>query len=51
MLFVFDVERRAVILVAGDKSGRWSQWYTENIPLAELRYGQYTDSRKREDEG
>ena len=51
MLFVFDAERRAIILVAGDKSGRWAQWYTRNVPLAELRYGQYTDSRKLEDEG
>ncbi|MFE7316866.1 type II toxin-antitoxin system RelE/ParE family toxin [Streptomyces sp. NPDC057555] len=51
MLFVFDAERRAIILVAGDKSGRWAQWYVRNVPLAELRYGQYTDSRKLEDEG
>ncbi|MFI9320635.1 type II toxin-antitoxin system RelE/ParE family toxin [Kitasatospora aureofaciens] len=38
MLFVFDQEREAVILVAGDKSGRWSEWYDESIPLAEKRY-------------
>jgi hypothetical protein len=50
MLFVFDAERRAVILVAGDRSGRWTRWYEENIPLAEMRYEQYTDRRKQVDE-
>jgi hypothetical protein len=38
ILFVFDPQRQAVLLVAGDKSGQWSQWYTENIPVAEQRY-------------
>lgn len=50
MLFVFDAERRAVILVAGDRSGRWTRWYEENIPLAQMRYEQYTDRRKQVDE-
>ena len=50
MLFVFDAERCAVILVAGDRSGRWTRWYEENIPLAEMRYEQYTDRRKQVDE-
>ena len=46
LLFVFDVEREAVILVAGDKSGQWSRWYRENIPVAEERYEQYAVERK-----
>jgi hypothetical protein len=50
MLFVFDAERCAVILIAGDKAGRWAQWYEESIATAERRYGQYVDSRKREDQ-
>jgi hypothetical protein len=48
MLFVFDAERCAVILVAGDKSGRWIRWYEENVPLAESRYRQYVDNEKEE---
>ena len=40
-LFVFDLERRAVILVGGDKSGRWREWYRENVPLAELRFTEH----------
>lgn len=45
MLFVFDREREAIILVAGDKSGRWSEWYDESIPLAEKRYADYVEEQ------
>lgn len=38
ILFVFDPQRQAVLLVAGDKAGQWKQWYADNIPLAEQRY-------------
>ena len=27
LLFVFDPDRQAVILVGGDKAGNWSGWY------------------------
>lgn len=50
ILFCFDPERQAVLLVAGDKSGRWSDWYKRMIPLAEERYerwlaGDYDEER------
>jgi len=35
ILFAFDAERTAVLLVAGDKRDRWTQWYREAIPIAE----------------
>src|SRR3954462_14111473 len=41
MLFVFDPDRAAIFLVAGDKAGRWSRWYEDAIPLAEARYADY----------
>ncbi|GHE45555.1 type II toxin-antitoxin system RelE/ParE family toxin [Streptomyces capitiformicae] len=41
VLFVFDPRRQAILLVAGDKAGRWSAWYREAIPLAEARYDEY----------
>ena len=34
-------QRQAVLLVAGDKSGRWTRWYDEAIKLAEDRYDRY----------
>lgn len=46
LLFVFDAEREAVILVAGDKAGQWNRWYKENIPVAERRYEDYMVERK-----
>jgi hypothetical protein len=38
LLFVFDPERQAVILVGGDKAGNWSGWYRVAVPLAEQAY-------------
>ncbi|HEY1825739.1 MAG TPA: type II toxin-antitoxin system RelE/ParE family toxin [Acidimicrobiales bacterium] len=51
VLFVFDPERRAVLLVAGDKSGKWSEWYRENIPLAESRYRRWLNGDYDEEIG
>lgn len=45
LLFVFDPERRAVLLVAGDKAGQWSAWYQRAIPQAEARYALYLKER------
>jgi|SRR3954469_10662679 hypothetical protein len=50
LLFVFDAEREAVILVAGNKAGQWIRWYRENIPIAESRYEQYLVERKSVEE-
>lgn len=32
ILFAFDPWRSAILLVAGDKSGNWRQWYRQAIP-------------------
>ncbi len=37
ILFAFDPQRRAILLVAGDKSGAWKKWYANNIPIADER--------------
>lgn len=41
LLFVFDPEREAVLLVAGDKSGRWETWCREAIVLADKRFDEH----------
>ena len=41
ILFVFDPVRNVVLLVGGDKSGRWKEWYAEAIPVAEAAYEAY----------
>ncbi|MGN9782608.1 type II toxin-antitoxin system RelE/ParE family toxin [Nonomuraea sp. ZG12] len=41
IVFVFDPDREAIFLAAGDKAGKWSRWYDEAIPLAKVRYFEY----------
>jgi hypothetical protein len=38
VLFAFDTERKAILLVGGDKSGDWKSWYERNIPVADDRF-------------
>jgi hypothetical protein len=47
LLFVFDTQRQAVILIGGDKAGAWQGWYRTAIPLAETAYA---DHLRRMDE-
>jgi hypothetical protein len=35
VMFAFDPERSAIMLIAGDKAGNWTRWYKKNIPLAD----------------
>jgi len=48
ILFAFDPWRSAVLLIAGDKSGRWKQWYQAAIPQAEQLYEDYLAEREKE---
>ncbi len=41
LLFAFDPKRRAIILVAGDKSNNWEGWYKRNLPVADKRFGEH----------
>lgn len=52
ILFAFDAVRRAILLVAGDKTGSWQRWYINNIPLADDRFDQHlANMTKREQRG
>ncbi|MCP2254236.1 hypothetical protein LY13_003001 [Prauserella aidingensis] len=35
VLFAFDPERSAIMLIAGDKAGNWTRWYKKSIPVAD----------------
>jgi hypothetical protein len=35
VLFAFDTERTAIMLLAGDKKGNWRHWYQKSIPAAD----------------
>jgi hypothetical protein len=41
VLFAFDLEREAILLVGGDKSDDWSGWYDTNIPIADERFDEH----------
>ncbi len=47
MLFAFDPRRRAIMLVAGDKSGSWKRWYIKNIRIADVRFDEHLQRLKR----
>ena len=48
ILLVFDPWRAAILLVAGDKSGKWSKWFRTAIPRAEQLYDDYLAGRRKE---
>ncbi len=37
-----------MLLMAGDKSGRWKQWHQAAIPQAEQLYEDYLAEREKE---
>ena len=41
VLFAFDLQRQAILLVGGDKSGNWTRWYDINIPIADERFDEH----------
>jgi len=38
VVFAFDSNRNPVMLVGGDKTGKWNRWYPPKIQLAERLY-------------
>jgi hypothetical protein len=46
ILFIFDPARNTVLLIAGDKSGQWQEWYTQAIPAAEATYEAYLKEQR-----
>jgi hypothetical protein len=41
VLFAFDLEREAILLVGGEKSDDWKGWYDSNIPIADDRFDEH----------
>lgn len=48
ILFAFDPLRNAILLLAGDKWGRWRKWYQRAVPKADRLYQEHLDSLKKE---
>ncbi|MFM2304166.1 MAG: hypothetical protein RLZZ135_1576 [Cyanobacteriota bacterium] len=45
ILFAFDPQRQAVLLLGGNKGGD-KRWYQVNIPIADQRFAQYLEETK-----
>ena len=48
LLLAFDSNRNLVMLVGGDKTGKWNRWYPKNIELAERLYADHERSIGKE---
>ena len=48
VLFAFDSNQNAVMLVGGDKAGKWNRWYPQKIKLAERLYADHERSIGKE---
>lgn len=48
VLFAFDPRSQVILLLGGDKTGQWEEWYEVNIPRAEALYAEYLQELKDE---
>lgn len=48
VLFAFDSNRNPVMLIGGDKAGKWNRWYPPMIRLAERLYLEHERSIGKE---
>lgn len=46
ILFAFDPERRAILLIGGDKTRQWTRWYQANVSLADDLFDQHLAGEK-----
>lgn len=44
ILFAFDPERTAVLLIGGNKRDQWKRWYRKAIPAADDLFDQHLQS-------
>jgi hypothetical protein len=50
VLYAFDPERNAVLLIGGDKTGN-EQWYETSVPLADRLYERHLIELEESDHG
>jgi hypothetical protein len=50
ILFVFDPWRQAILLVAGDKSSDWKNWYNKALKDAERLYAEHLRAQDNDQE-
>ncbi len=50
VLFAFDPRRMAILLIGGDKTGRWRKFYEEMVPEADRLYEDHLRQLRKEGE-
>ncbi len=48
VIFAFDPRRTAILLLGGDKQGRWQAFYREAIPQADDLYDEHLETLRSE---
>jgi hypothetical protein len=48
ILFAFDAGRTAILLMGGDKTDRWREWYANSVPLADDLYDEHLEAYRAE---
>jgi hypothetical protein len=48
VLFVFDPRREVILLLGGDKTGDWNDWYDRAVPHADELYLLYLRNLRKE---
>jgi hypothetical protein len=48
ILFAFDPRRAAILLLGGDKTGQWNEWYRTAVPEADRLYDEHLNGLERE---
>ncbi len=50
VLFAFDPRRSAILLLGGDKTDQWDEWYAVNVPVADALYDEHLETLRKEGE-
>jgi len=48
ILLMFDPRRQVILLLGGDKTGRWDEWYEWAVPMADELYEIYLAELREE---
>ncbi len=48
VLFAVDPRRMAILVIGGDKTDRWREWYTETVAVADWLYDDHLESLRKE---
>jgi hypothetical protein len=49
-VFAFDPRRTAILLIGGDKTGQWREWYEKMISMADQLYADHLEELRAEGE-